>query len=178
MFDKLFTLEPDYFKLPNPLFDDDLGFYKIRDSIGFFAPLILLLVSLWKLASRPPYLIAYVVGFFMNMGLNSVAKLWFKEARPEGGRNLFSWENYSGAEKYGMPSLHAQSDMYSIAFLWLVVGSPEWTTFELVLYGLTLYQRWSYKRHTIQQLGVGTCVGAVMAYFVYSLTKNYLRTQM
>jgi hypothetical protein len=177
MFDKLFSLELDYFKLPTPLFDDDMTVSKIRDTLGFFAPLILFGLTVGKLVARPPYLVAYVVGFFMNMALNSVAKLWIKEERPEGGRNLFSWEYYVGAEKYGMPSLHAQSDMYSIVFLGLTGGSPEWILFGLVFYGMTVYQRWSYRRHTISQLIAGTCIGGFLAWTIYHLTKYYLRTQ-
>jgi membrane-associated phospholipid phosphatase len=177
MFDKLFSLEPDYFRLPSPLFDEDMTLSKMRDTLGFFAPLILFGLTVGKLAARPPYLVSYVVGFFMNMALNSVAKLWIKEERPEGGRNLFSWEHYSGPEKYGMPSLHAQSDMYSIVFLSSTGSSPAWIIFGLFLYSLTLYQRWSYRRHTIQQLIAGTGLGATLAWIIYGMTQFYLRTQ-
>ena len=177
MINRIFSLEPDYYKLPDPLFDDDMAFWKIRDTLGFFGPLILFFISIAVFITRIPYEIGYVFGFFINTVLNNYIKSSVKESRPEGGRSLFSWEIYSGTEKYGMPSLHAQSVVFSTVYLWLSGGSPSWLILESFLSALTIYQRWHYKRHTIKQLAVGSALGAGVAWGAWKLTTHYLRTQ-
>ena len=181
MFDsitKIFTLEPDYYKLPTPLFDDNLNIGKIGDTIGFFGPLILLPITILKLLHRFPYLIGYLVGFFVNTTINRYIKSTVKEPRPDGGRSVFTWEHYTGAEKYGMPSLHAQSVIYSTAFLYFTTGSQSWLVLNLFIAALTLYQRWYYKRHTIQQLIIGSGLGVIIAWISWKMTFLYLRTQV
>ena len=75
-----------------------------------------------------------------------------------------------------MPSGHAQSSMFSLTYLYLVKQSPSWLLIELFIAILTLYQRWNYRRHTIQQLFVGSVVGIVFAYISFVISKRYLRT--
>jgi membrane-associated phospholipid phosphatase len=100
-------------------------------------------------------------------------KGWIKQPRPEGGRS-FMGESYKGAENYGMPSLHAQSAAVSIAFLFLVKGFSYWTILELFVLVLVIYQRFMYKRHTLEQLAVGTMVGFVVGYCGWFISKNMI----
>ena len=83
-------------------------------------------------------------------------------------------EDYVGVEKYGMPSGHAQSCFFSMTFLYLVKGSPAWLIFELFIGIISLYQRFKYKQHTIEQLLAGSILGIFFAYFSFTLTKLWL----
>ena len=38
-----------------------------------------------------------------------------------------------------------------------------------------MYQRWKYRRHTLEQLGVGAVLGMFVAYGGYYMTKQYLQ---
>ena len=110
----------------------------------------------------------------MNSLINKIAKVIIKQPRPNDGKSIFN-ENYTGSEMYGMPSAHAQSVFSSLTFLYLVKESPAWLFVELFIAGLTVYQRWKYRRHTLEQLGVGAVLGMIVAYGGYFMTKQYLQ---
>ena len=143
------------------------------DSIGFFGPGILFLEAIWLLWKQRPYLWGYLATFFLNYPLNQFLKLWIKQPRPEGGRSLIG-EEYQGADHYGMPSLHAQSTAITIAFLFLVKGFSNWTLLEIFILVLVIYQRLTYKRHTAEQLAVGTTVGFIVGYCGWFITKTVI----
>jgi membrane-associated phospholipid phosphatase len=143
------------------------------DGIGFFGPIIVFLLNIYLLRLRYPYLLAYLVFFFMNKYVNKILKLVIKQARPDGGISFIN-ESYTGADKYGMPSGHAQSIMFSTFFLYFVTGSNLFLIIELFIGTLTLYQRWKYRRHTVEQLCVGSIFGIFISYFSFYVTKKYL----
>lgn len=147
---------------------------KWLDTIGFLGPFILLGIGIWQLWYNRIYWFAYLVIFSMNSVINKVAKSILKQPRPHDGESIMN-ENYAGEEIYGMPSGHAQSVFSSLTFLYLVKGSPAWLFGELFIAGLTVYQRWKYRRHTVEQLGVGSVLGVVVAYVGYYVTKQYLQ---
>lgn len=145
----------------------------IMDGIGFFGPMILLGTSIIKLRTQQPYLVGYLLFFIINVLVNKILKSIIKQPRPSNGKSIIN-ESYDGADIYGMPSAHAQSVFYSMTFLYLVKKDYLLLLFESFVSFLTLYQRWSYKRHTIEQLGVGSIVGLVIAYIGIYLTQQYL----
>ena len=149
---------------------------KILDTVGFFGPLINFCISFVCLWDKKKYFWFYLVFYFINSFINRLFKIIIREPRPIGGKSLISIEKYDGIEKYGMPSGHAQSSMFSLTYLYLVKQSPIWLLIELFIAMLTLYQRWNYRRHTIQQLFVGSIVGIVFAYISFVVSKRYLRT--
>ena len=149
---------------------------KILDIVGFFGPLINFCISFVCLWNQKIYLWFYLVFYLMNSFINKLFKTIIREPRPTGGKSLISIEKYDGIEEYGMPSGHAQSSMFSLTYLYLVKQSPSWLLIELFIAILTLYQRWNYRRHTIQQLFVGSVVGIVFAYISFVISKRYLRT--
>lgn len=146
---------------------------QVLDSIGFFGPGVLFIDSIWRLLKQRPYLWGYLATFGLNYTVNQFLKGWIKQPRPEGGRS-FMGESYKGAENYGMPSLHAQSTAVSIAFLFLVKGFSYWTILELFVLVLVIYQRFMYKRHTLEQLAVGTMVGFVVGYGGWFISKTMI----
>lgn len=147
---------------------------RMMDTIGFLGPFILFGIGVWQLWGNRGFWCAYLVVFVLNSFINKIAKVIIKQPRPQDGESIMN-ENYSGAELYGMPSAHAQSVFSSLTFLYLVKESPAWLLGELFIAGLTVYQRWKYRRHTMEQLGVGVLLGVVVAYGGYYMTKQYLQ---
>lgn len=140
------------------------------DYIGFFGPIIVIIISVIKLWNQPQYLIGYACFELINSIINSVSKSLIRQERPVGGRSIIN-ENYSGSNIYGMPSSHTQNVAYSTIFLYLVKKSPTYLILELFILSLTFYQRWKYKRHTVEQLFIGTGAGVLIGYFGFYMTK-------
>ncbi len=152
---------------------------KILDIIGYFAPYILFVFSIVLLWKRNQYFTGYIVFYFLNIIVNKILKVIIREPRPTGGKSILSFEDgiYEGIEKYGMPSGHLQSCFYSLTYLYLVKESPSWLLLETFIASASFYQRWSYNRHTVEQLSVGSLVGIFMGWFSYFMVHKYLITQ-
>ena len=147
------------------------------DMIGFFGPIILLMLNIWQLCGNGIYSTISLVVFFINMCINKILKVWIREPRPSGGQSMITSEDYGGIEQYGMPSAHSQSAFCSVTFLYLVKHSVISLIGGLSIASLTLYQRWKYRRHSIEQLGVGAMVGILVAYISYTLTTKIITGQ-
>lgn len=144
------------------------------DLIGFLGPLIVAGIAMYGLWGSYKYLLTYVCFFLVNMIVNKSLKLWVRQPRPTGGKSILGevyGEVYGGADEYGMPSAHAQSVLYSVVYLYLAKGSIASLVTGLGIATLTIYQRWSYRRHTLAQLFVGALCGCVVAY-IGNLTAN------
>jgi len=131
--------------------------------IGFVGPLLVACIAMYGLWGSYKYLLTYVGFFLVNMIVNKWIKLWVRQPRPTGGKSILG-EVYGGADEYGMPSAHAQSVLYSVVYLYLAKGDIAWLVTGLGIATLTIYQRWSYRRHTLTQLFVGAVCGGIVAY--------------
>jgi membrane-associated phospholipid phosphatase len=163
----------------------------IVDEIGYQGPLILTTLTSIQLLKQPYFLITYLVGFFINKQLNKGLKLIFREPRPEPidlkkdqerdplrffKKALMRSDGIyiSKAHIYGMPSGHAQTASYALAFLYLIKKRTNYflkrmdqTTIlffiMITIYFITIYQRWNSKAHSLFQLTIGTIVGTCFA---------------
>ena len=155
---------------------EDITNIKIQfDMIGFTGPLILMFIVIFYLWNQKSYLTVYLFFYILNVFLNTLLKINIMQDRPSNGRSIVD-EHYNGYQKYGMPSTHAQTAAFSIMFLYLVKKSEKLLIIGIFLAILTLYQRYVYNRHTLQQLFIGTCVGVLVAYIGYDITNRYLVT--
>jgi len=152
---------------------------KLLDSLGFFGPQILFIVTIILLWKHHIYWYGYLVFFVVSSLINKIIKITIKQRRPNNGKSILENEEkyYSGMEQYGMPSGHIQSCLYSITYLYLVKPSPIILLFELFIACLTFYQRWKYNRHTIEQLLVGSVVGIMVGYVSFITVKRYWKIQ-
>ena len=148
---------------------------KVFDSAGFYGPHITFVIGFTSLLKQPKFIASYLVFTTINMLINKILKYSIQQPRPVNGKSFIENENYSGADKYGMPSAHAQSVLFSTTYLYLVKKSIIGLIIELYICFLTLYQRWSYNRHTIEQLLVGSFIGIINAYFSVTITKKFLQ---
>lgn len=146
------------------------------DLVGFYGPALIGLLSATALWCRKIYLISYTGFFALNSILNSVLKIVIQEARPSGQIYLNDYDIVpnSAPSKYGMPSGHAQSVGYSIAYLYLVVRSPAVLIITSFIGALTVYQRFKYRRHTISQLFIGLVIGMLFAMVSHEITKTLI----
>ena len=147
---------------------------EIIDNVGFFGPMILFGVGIYTLRGRRIYLIAYLVFFVLNGVVNRIMKIWIHEPRPSNPSFINRYDVSDGAEHYGMPSGHAQMTAYIIIFLYMTTQSIRLLIITLFLGTLTLHQRWAYNRHTPEQLGVGSVVGAVVGSVAFWAANKYI----
>ena len=152
---------------------------KIIDMIGFFGPHIILLIGIIILWKQSKYFYGYLLFFIINTFINKLIKQVVREPRPKDGKNIMDFEKttYHGVEEYGMPSGHAQSCFYSLTYLYLVKENPIWLIINVFIASLTIYQRWSYHRHTAKQLMVGSVVGIFIGWTSVIFINKYLTTQ-
>jgi len=148
---------------------------EIFDFIGVSGQILTAIIAVVALLERPPYLIAFIVGTFLNEIVNSILKITIKQDRPRNPVHYIDDVGVTGAHIYGMPSGHAETVFFAITYLYLVKAPPTIILICLFIGILTLYQRWSFRRHTIEQLVVGVIVGIIFANIVYQLTVEYLR---
>ena len=163
----------------------------IFDYIGYFGSFFVVSLVFLKLflSKRFLYSIVFLLGAFFNFLIDLTFKNWFKDPRPRNPIEMilpcWSWlldgcitnDNslYQGVIQWGFPSGHAQSVLYGTSYLffveWLERGGFDiWLWLCLFVCGLTLIQRFKYRRHTIQQLTAGTLLGFVVGWFVYLIS--------
>jgi len=150
--------------------------------VGNYSPHIEAVIVILSLLKQIPYLKGYLVFLIINNFINWILKSSIGQPRPNGGKTLtgndISKKDIENSDdmKYGMPSRHAQGVFFSLTFLYLVRKDPLFLLLGLFLAVLGWYQRYTYKRHTLEQLFVGSVVGIVIGYISYLITKRYIHT--
>ena len=135
----------------------------ILDFIGFNGPLILSGIACVLMFKKTGVLLTYFLFLGLSLFLSKIAKQLIKEPRPDRPLAYFVNEShlYLNEESYGMPSAHAALAAFSVTYFYSFLR--KWTDpifiVSMIIYGLTLYQRWKYRRHTILQLFAGTVLG-------------------
>lgn len=150
---------------------------EIINTFGIWSSAILFIIAIIRLYKQPYYLGGYLVFFSINEVLNNILKSLIKENRPNHGKDLENasiFDNNEGSDKYGMPSHHTQSLFFSCIYLYLVTHNVWILLIELLIVGLTIYQRYHEKRHTLKQLAVGSLIGSIIGYISFNATKQYI----
>jgi membrane-associated phospholipid phosphatase len=93
-----------------------------------------------------------------------------KQPRPKNIKPLDG--NYGNKYKYGMPSYHSQLTFFSITFLYLLYGNKSLLIIELLIGCITIYQAYSYNRHTLEQLFGGAFIGIITGYLGVAIIKK------
>ena len=150
-----------------------IPYIPIIDDIGFFGPMILIVVAIIMLWGRVKYLNVYLIFLLIKKILKNI----IKASRPlkQSENNVYKiFEKTNGTEEYGMPSGHAQSVSFTTLYVYLVTKSKNLLMGGGFISVLSLIQRYRFKRHSIEQLLVGTIIGCFVAYISYNLSTLYL----
>ena len=130
-------------------------------------------------------MVYYICGFLIDGITNVFLKGLIKQPRPSidmetynlsmSHLRRFMMKDGILFDIYGMPSGHAQSVMFSTAFMYLVFNNDIKKLSIYVLISLiTFYQRVENNMHTIEQVLVGGFVGICSGSFFYYLGKRKL----
>jgi membrane-associated phospholipid phosphatase len=151
----------------------------IVETIGYQGPYISLLITSVALLDQKKYLGSFILFYFVDYYIIGLLKQIIKEPRPKGylDKEYDDGGNYDGIASYGMPSGHSAIVWYSTVFLWIVKQSPYLLIIELVICFNTMYQRWSYKKHSVVQIAVGMLVGGSIAWIAVLVTKRVLQRE-
>ena len=143
------------------------------DIVGYEGPNISLVITSVALLDQKKYLGSFILFYFVDYYLIGLLKNMIEEPRPKGylDKKNDDGGKYEGIAFYGMPSGHSAIVWYSTVFLWLVKRSPYLLIIELVICFNTMYQRWSFKKHSIEQLAVGALLGGSVAWVAVLVTK-------
>lgn len=154
-------------------------FQNIFAFIGATGPLILMGWSVFLLRFKHVYLMFYVSGFIINIVFNCILKITIQDPRPKEDIVLFELALNHGKriamDKYGMPSLHAQSVGYSYAFILFTVYNMYVVWGYLIISLITMMQRYSYKNHTFFQIVIGNLIGAVVGTLCYMVSNKFIQ---
>lgn len=149
----------------------------IFDKLGYYGPMIMIAANIYELRNRIFHVFLFIVYIFINIGINKQLKLWIRQPRPSQYNNIIEidhdWVEYDGAEKYGMPSGHSMLMFFSWMYLWWNTQNVYYFIFGAFLTFLTLYQRWKYKKHTVEQLVVGGILGVLLSFVAVTVTKKW-----
>jgi membrane-associated phospholipid phosphatase len=161
------------------MLSNDLNLTLILDYIGAYAPIFLLLTSIFLLQSKINYLKIYIFGILFNNIFNLVLKNAIKEPRPSSSSRILEIavanKKLIDYDKFGMPSGHAQTCGFELAFITMVFNNSFITGSYIVVTMLSLFQRYKYSNHTILQLVVGLFIGIGVGYLFYVIGKNYIK---
>jgi len=145
----------------------------LLDYVAIFAPNILFILTIILLKSKSNLLFYYVSGSFINVLMNILLKLLFKQPRPKEDVKLVNLIHSNGGrfgfDTYGMPSGHTQTTFFSLTYIYLSLQNLRIAVVYLALCIITIYQRLKYKNHTFWQVVVGALVGIVFAFFVFRM---------
>jgi hypothetical protein len=146
------------------------------DSIGLFGPFIMFFITIYYISNQTIYLWVFIIGSVCNHYINCILKEFIKQPRPTNQIDFMGEaENlFKRPQMYGMPSGHMQILCFSIAYLWSLYQTYTIYLVSFVIFIITFYQRWKYRRHTIEQLIWGSITGGVLGYYSYYFTWKYI----
>jgi membrane-associated phospholipid phosphatase len=147
----------------------------LLDTIGYNGSYVMLLYGLYALIDEYKTLIFFIIGRLLSSILNLLLKGTIKQSRPDKiihisvqDTTLFSY--LLGYNMYGMPSGHVQNAFYITTFIYMATKKIFVCMFMLLLSLIIAIQRVLSNRHTTFQTIIGSFVGILLAYFMYSIT--------
>lgn len=144
-------------------------------AIGFFSEIIIILIVIGNIYINKVDLVFYIIGLLFSIIINIFLKKSIKDPRPHNPVKFLNSEHFiTNSNVYGMPSGHSQHTFYSLFYLLLTVKSFNfWTIIASIICILTIYERWIFNNHTIQQLIGGAILGILIAYSTMYFRNKY-----
>lgn len=134
--------------------------------LGYIGPVISLIIFVIfitaELISKNisiPIFILYVLCIFISFLLNDFLKKTIRQKRPQESKSITMFEAKIDKNSLGMPSGHAQTSSLLITLSYLT--NLPILLLLLILFFITIWQRYVYKKHTLNQLLFGTITGVL-----------------
>ena len=147
---------------------NDINITLILDYIGFYGRLILIFISIFILQNKIIYLHVFIVGLILNNILNVILKYSIKDPRPSKDSRIIEIAVANGKrfgpDEYGMPSGHAQAISFFLVHELLSNKNKYYKLILTIVSIYMIYSRVKVKCHTVQQVVIGSLIGAFFAY--------------
>ena len=163
---------------------------------GRFGPFITFIMTLVILKNKSFTTQAYIAGVVMETIINPLIKLVVGQRRPDrtNSTSMLSAaldtsknpqdinypdsfiESSVDSHRYGMPSGHAQTSAFNLMYIWLVTHHYGITAVYAVFALITCIQRVVSRRHYVDQVLVGSVIGALIAYFSFVVLTGILKS--
>lgn len=147
--------------------------------LGEWGPCILLFLGMLSLYKTPTYLGLFAAGSVLNLLINYILKGILKHPRPNEKEHLINLEQrykeILNFGRYGMPSGHTQSAVFSTAFVFMVTRDVNLLVLFSSITLVTMYQRVKEDFHSINQVIMGAAVGYLAALFFFLYTRKTLQ---
>jgi dolichyldiphosphatase len=160
-------------------------FELIIDYIGFFTPLIMLLITLYLLFEKKVYLYYFLGGLLINNIINILLKILIKEPRPNNEFKVVELAvkhgEYVYFDKFGMPSGHLQNSLFILVYTLLVIGPTKFSNvfiLYIILVFICGYQRFITHNHTILQIIIGSIIGSIIGYITFLFANNKIKGEI
>lgn len=151
--------------------------------LGEWSVVIIFFLSCFLLRHQANYLTFFIIGFVLNLIFNMFLKSMIKQPRPSTSDDLrrllekyglpFAYNYKLTSDLLGMPSGHAQTSTFCLAFLYFVDAKQiHGLLYVFVL--LTLWNRIFFVFHTILQVIVGCLLGVGVAGIFYKIARRGL----
>ena len=116
---------------------------------------------------------AFILWQPLSITINGLLKEIINQDRPNGSRHVNQLEKLIDEGTKGMPSGHAQ--LVGSELLLSLLSNTSFTTktFMVIQSGLTLYQRWAYKKHTVMQLIIGFFIGSLYSVIFWFMINSF-----
>lgn len=156
--------------------------------IGYQGPNTLLILIIIMLLMKEQDVTFYLIGFVIiwqicSHLLNITIKNTLRYPRPDSHTVENFHElvptalNYLTIHRnFGMPSGHAQSVISATTFIALYFNNPYILVASATQSVITLYQRYTTQRHSIEQLVAGSIIGVIVGVVFYKIVLNYIET--
>jgi membrane-associated phospholipid phosphatase len=148
---------------------------------GKYGPHLMMVASLPFLWTKRTLLNYTLVGFCLNLLLNTVLKFIFHCPRPDNDNALFTklvkqttFLESVESDPFGFPSGHSQNSAFIAAMMYYFAGLKPITIFMVTYTLFIMWQRVSSKRHYLYQVVGGAIVGIAFATGVHYSYKNHL----
>jgi membrane-associated phospholipid phosphatase len=162
----------------------------IFDNIGKYGPGVIFIISIYLLYKNPILATTYTIGYVLNILFNFLLKGIFRLPRPNENMKKFEaamrLNKYMNLNRFGMPSGHAQTMIYSLVFVSFALLSTKnkvkgintnqnWIALMVLLSIITLAQRVHFNMHSFEQIFVGSIIGALVGYGFFYYSQIHIR---
>lgn len=165
-------------------------------TLGRYGPFIMFIASLIMMKAKTVTNHAYIAGFVINTLINPIIKLIIRQRRPTRGKSTTVLsatldesknpndlkyppsflEQATDAHRYGMPSGHAQTAVFSLVYIWLTYKETLIRSIFFILTIITCTQRIIARKHYLDQVICGAIVGGLIAYFFFTTVTQLLKS--